>query len=234
MGREHSFVGDSRARLPAVHGAPPRRVSLFTADHETAIMTTFRNTGMPDQDWWNELWPDPEGVLDDVGLLDVDSLVDVACGDGHFTVPAARRVESVYGVDLDADLLAALDDRAADAGVDVTSVEADARDLPGVLPERVEGALLANVFHGVEDRVGLATAVADVLEPGGRFVVVNWDPLPRAETTVLGEPRGPPTDLRTGPDAVRRAVRTAGFEVVETTRLPPYHHAVVADLEPTG
>jgi SAM-dependent methyltransferase len=192
-------------------------------------MTTFQNTGMPDWDWWSECFPDPVGVLRAVGLLDVDSLVDVASGDGFFTVPAAHHVDTVYAVDLESDLLAALGDHAADAGVEVTTVEGDVRGLPTLLPEQVEGALLANVFHGVDDRPGLARAVADTLEPGGRFAVVNWDDRPRAETTLLGEPRGPPTDLRIVPEVTQTAVADAGFEVVDTVDLPPYHHAVVCE-----
>lgn len=194
-------------------------------------MTEFQNTGMPDWDWWSELWPDAEVVLRQVGLSQVDSLVDVACGDGYFTIPAARQVETVFGVDLDPELLADLRAMADAEGVEVTSIEGDARDLPDVLPERVEGALLANVFHGVDDRVGLVEAVAESLEPGGRFVVVNWDARPREETTVLGEPRGPPTAMRIAPEVTREAVAAAGFDVVETVALPPYHHAVVADRE---
>lgn len=194
-------------------------------------MSEFQNTGMPDWDWWSELWPDPEGVLRQVGLSRVDSLVDVACGDGYFTLPATRQVETVYGVDLDSELLADLRTMADAEDVEVTTAEGDARDLPEVLPERVGGALLANVFHGVDDRVGLAGAVAESLEPGGRFAVVNWDARPREETTVLGDPRGPPTVMRIAPAVTREAVAAAGFEVVETVSLPPYHHAVVADRD---
>lgn len=192
-------------------------------------MTEFQNTGMPDWDWWGELWPDPAGVLDDVGLLEADSLVDIACGDGYFTIPAAEHVETVYGVDLNTDLLAALGDHADEAGVEITAVEGDARDLPDLLPEPVEAALLANVFHGVDDRPGFARQVYEVLEPGGRFVLINWDARPREETTLLGEPRGPPSELRIGPEVTHEAVEDAGFTVVETVELPPYHHAVVCE-----
>lgn len=192
-------------------------------------MTEFRNTGMPDWDWWGELWSDPEGVLRQVGLLDVDSLVDIACGDGIFTVPAAQHVETMYAVDLDTDLLARLDDYATQVGVEVTTVEGDASDLPELLPGRVDGALLANVFHGVDDRAGFAATVREVLEPGGRFVVVNWDERPREETTILGEPRGPPTALRIAPEVTKGAVEAAGFEVVETAEVSPYHYAVVCE-----
>lgn len=191
-------------------------------------MTEFRNTGQPDWDWWGELWPDPAGVLRELGLLAVDSLADVACGNGYFTVPAARHVGTVYGVDIDAALLAALDDHAASEGVEVGAVAGDARELPALLPERVAAVLLANTLHGVDEPVALARAVRESLLDGGRFAVVNWRPLPRAETTALGEPRGPPTALRLSAAETVEILEEAGFTVEKRVALDPYHYGVVA------
>lgn len=189
-------------------------------------MAEFQNTGHPDRDWWRALWGDPADTLDALGI-DGGSLVDLCCGYGYFTVEAARRCDPVYGVDLDEDLLGTLDTRTADSGVDVDIRQADARDLPDTVPERVATVLLANTFHGVPDKEALATAVHATLVPGGRFVVVNWYDVPADETTVLGEPRGPPEDLRLSPEATRRAVEPAGFETVETVPLTDSHYGVV-------
>jgi SAM-dependent methyltransferase len=190
-------------------------------------MTRFRHTGMPDWDWWRELFPDPAALLHDLGLADVGSLADVACGNGYFAVPAAGLVETVYAIDLDTDLLDALEAHAAREGVAVEPIEGDARDLPDLLPDPVAAVLLANTFHGVDDRAGLAHAVRESLVPGGRFAVVNWHARPREETTVLGEPRGPPTEVRITPAETRAAVERVGFRVAEELDLEPYHYAVV-------
>ncbi|WP_435196872.1 hypothetical protein [Natronomonas sp. EA1] len=104
----------------------------------------------------------------------------------------------------------------------------DARELPALLPEPVEAVLLANTLHGVDDRVGLARAVRDSLVEGGRFAVVNWKPLPRAETTVRAAPRGPPTDQRLPADETVGTLEEAGFTVERTVELEPYHYGVVA------
>lgn len=191
-------------------------------------MTRFQNTRQPDWDWWGTLWDDPYATLRALGADEADSVLDLACGDGFFTIPLAELVDgAVYGVDLDADCLARLRDYATEAGVDVTPIAGDARHLSSLLAEPVDYVLLANTFHGVGDQEGLAVAVHDVLEPGGRFVVVNWHDLPREETTVTGAVRGPPTELRMTPDETREVVEAAGFEAVETVELPPYHYGVV-------
>ncbi|WP_254839590.1 class I SAM-dependent methyltransferase [Natronomonas marina] len=190
-------------------------------------MDRFRNTAQPDRDWWRALWPDPEGTLRKLGI-DGGTLADVACGDGHFTLPAADIVDRVYAVDIDPALLADLDERVAAAGVaGVEPVEGDARDLPSLLPERVETALLANTFHGAEDPKALAAAVRRALTDDGRFVVVNWHDRPPEATTVLGEPRGPPEPLRLSPGATTDAVEAAGFEALEVLDLGPYHYGIV-------
>jgi len=64
--------------------------------------------------------------------------------------------------------------------------------------------LIANTFHGVPDKPPLAVEVA--LRPGGTFVIINWHRLPGEESTVLGKPRGPATDMRMQPAAVAAAV----------------------------
>jgi len=63
--------------------------------------------------------------------------------------------------------------------------------------------------------------------PGGRFVVVNWHRRPREETTVLGQPRGPKTEMRMEPEDVVAVAGSAGLRLERTVDLPPYHYAVV-------
>ncbi|NIP64400.1 MAG: methyltransferase, partial [Gammaproteobacteria bacterium] len=39
---------------------------------------------MPDRDWWNALWPDPEEIVRLVGVEAGMNVVDLCCGDGYF------------------------------------------------------------------------------------------------------------------------------------------------------
>ena len=189
----------------------------------------FTGTGMPDRDWWSALWPDPEGVLRKLGVAPGMTVVDLCCGDGYFTAPLALLVEGrVYGVDLDPAMLEKARAEVARAGATVRAwIRADARDLAGLIPEKVDFVLIANTFHGVPDKTGLARGVAAVLKAGGTFAVVNWHPLPREKTVVLGEPRGPKTALRMAPDKVRAVVEPAGFDLDRVVELPPYHYGAL-------
>ena len=86
---------------------------------------------------------------------------------------------------------------------------------------------MANAFHGVPDRSRLSHAVRAVLKPGGQFAIINWHPRPREETTVLGEPRGPRTELRMSTQETTVAVEESGLERGRLIEVPPYHYAAV-------
>lgn len=189
----------------------------------------FEGTGMPDPGWWEALWPDPMAVLRAVGVKSGMDVVDLCCGDGWFTLPLATIARSVVAIDIDGRLLAAAKVRIAERGgaPNVTFVEADAYDLARHVSRPVDLVFLANAFHGVPDRPRLVRAVVDALKSGGLFSVVGWHALPREQTTVLGEPRGPATELRMSLDETIEAVEPAGLRFIRHEDVSPYHYGAV-------
>jgi len=194
-------------------------------------MDRFQNTNQPDWDWWGRLWPTPGATLRRLGVAPGETVAEVASGNGYFTLPAARVTDPspVYALDLDESLLDELSHLAGKQGIEnVKTVRGDARETAERLPEPVDTVLLANTFHGVDETARVVRAVFDSLRPGGSFVVVNWQDRPREQTTVAGEPRGPPTDLRLSPEETADAVLdAAAFDRDEHVELPPYHYALV-------
>lgn len=188
----------------------------------------FPATLMPDKDWWQTLWPDPTGVLRNIGIASGMDVVDLCCGDGHFTAPLCRLTTpgKTIGIDLDPDLLdkAKLACETAD---NFTALLGDARDLPDLLTTLVDLVFLANTFHGVSDQTNLARIVCHALKPGGCFAVINWHQQPREETTVLGQPRGPSAKLRMTPENVVRVVEPAGLNLETVVDVGPYHYGAV-------
>lgn len=193
-------------------------------------MDTFQNTGQPDWDWWGTLWPTPGETLRRLGVEHGDTLAEVGSGNGYFALPAARIIEPapVYALDVDESLLADLEQVADQQEIEnVVPIHGDARNLAENLPSDVDTVLLANTFHGIDDREEFVQKVFEALEPGGRFLVVNWHDQPREETTVLDAPRGPPTALRVSPAETRAIVAAAAdFEEGRHVPLPPYHYGL--------
>ena len=91
---------------------------------------------------------------------------------------------------------------------------------------------MANAFHGVPDPARLATAVKAALKPSGRFAIVNWHARPRERTTILGEPRGPKTELRLTPEKTIGAVKMDGLQCLTLVEIPPYHYGAIFERSP--
>lgn len=193
----------------------------------------FVGTEMPDPNWWETLWPDPASVLALTGLAPGMNVIDLCCGDGWFTLPIAKIARRVTAVDLDARLLGLARSRLAQNKiVNCDFVEGDAYDLTTLVSSPVDFVFLANVFHGVPDKPRLMDAVASVLSPGGHFAMVNWHARSREETTVLGLPRGPKTELRMTPQQTIAAAQSPAFKLSRVVDAPPYHYGVVLERLP--
>lgn len=185
---------------------------------------------MPTAGWWEALWPDPAGVLRAVGIKPATEVIDLCSGDGWFTLQLAKVVKRVIAIDIDATLLAIARKRLAENGIEnCVYLNGDACRLKELWPQAVDFVFMANAFHGVPDKIRLVLSVCDALKDGGRFAIVNWQARPREETHVLGEPRGPRTELRMTPEQTIEHANAGGLKFVSTIDLPPHHYAVILE-----
>ena len=146
----------------------------------------------------------------------------------HF--PLSKIARRVIAIDIDRKLLDAAKVRFDERGgaPNVALIEADAYDLGNYVREPIDHVFLANAFHGVPDQPRLTRAVRDVLKPGGVFAIVSWYARPE-ETTVLGQLRGPATELRMTPRRTIEVVEASGLTFREQTDVSPYHYAAIFD-----
>jgi ubiquinone/menaquinone biosynthesis C-methylase UbiE len=188
----------------------------------------FQGTGMPDPGWWEALWPDPAKVIADVGVRPGMTVIDLCSGDGWFTLQLAKVASMVIAVDIDEKLIRTSQVRLAEARLtNCRFIVSDAYEVASATGELVDHVFLANAFHGVPDRPRLARAVRDVLKTDGLFAIVNWHARPRQQTTVLGEPRGPPTEMRMTPQQTRADVEAGGLKFAYQVEVSPYHYGAV-------
>ena len=188
----------------------------------------FKGTEMPTAGWWEALWPDPASVLAQVGVTAGMDVVDLCSGDGWFTLQIARLVRQVTSIDIDRNFLDLAGVRLAENGIaNCKFVEGNAYDVDKLISQPADFVFMANAFHGVPERTRLARAVANALIPHGYFAIVNWHARPREETPILGEPRGPASELRMTVETTRAAVEPAGFRLHRLVELPPYHYGTI-------
>lgn len=194
----------------------------------------FEGTEMPTAGWWEALFPDPAGVLAAVGIAPGMNVVDLCSGDGWFTLQIAKVARRVTAIDIDGKLLEVARHRLAESGLtNCDYVQGDAYNVAELLKQPADFVFLANAFHGVPDKPRLARAVKAALAPRGKFVIVNWHQRPREETVILGEPRGPRTDLRLAPEQTIDAVEAGGLRLLQLVEVPPYHYAAVFERSPS-
>jgi ubiquinone/menaquinone biosynthesis C-methylase UbiE len=155
-------------------------------------------------------------------------VVDLCSGDGWFTLHIAKIARHVVAIDIDPDLLDVSHHRLSESGVtNCDYLAGDAYDLAKLVPGNTDFVFMANAFHGVPDRPRLALAVRATLRPGGLFAIINWHQRPREETVVLGEPRGPKTELRLSPEQTAKAIEPSGLKLAHLDEVPPYHYAAI-------
>jgi len=116
---------------------------------------------------WEELAASADGEI-----------LDLGCGTGRVALHLARRGHTVIGLDRDAELLAALAERAQ--GLPVEPLHADAREFALDRPVALALAPMQTLqlLAGREDRLACLRHVAATLTPGGRFAAAILEEMP--------------------------------------------------------
>jgi ubiquinone/menaquinone biosynthesis C-methylase UbiE len=157
----------------------------------------------------------------------VSYVIDLCSGDGWFTLQIAKIARHVSAIDIDPTLLEVARHQLVESGVAKCELIAgDAYDI-AKLAGPADFVFMANAFHGVPDRARLAKAVGTALKPDGQFAIVNWHKRPREETLILGEPRGPNTELRMSPEETIKSVEADSLKFIKLVEIPPYHYGII-------
>ena len=116
-----------------------------------------------------------ELVVERAGVEPGSELLDVACGTGNASIPAARAGARVTGLDFAPGLLEIARERAADAMVEIEFVEGDAQELPfdDASFDRVVSTF-GHMFAPDHERT--AAEMKRVLRPQGVIAVACWTP----------------------------------------------------------
>ena len=163
-------------------------------------------------------------------------VLDVAAGTGNVALAAARAGASVVASDLTPALIETGRRRAAERGLSVEWVEADAEALP--FADAVFDAVTSSVgVMFAPDQVTAAEELLRVCRPGGVLGLVNWTPeswsarLFGVLAAHVPPPPGPPPVLWGDEDHIR-GLLSDGLDTLDTLRhdLVVDHFATPADL----
>jgi ubiquinone/menaquinone biosynthesis C-methylase UbiE len=167
---------------------------------------------------------DPPSVLSRLGLSpEAASVVDLGCGYGTFTIPAATLIRgTVHGFDIEPEMIRATRSKATSAGL--ANVKLHLKDFAaegtGLPDASVDYVMLFNILHAEEPRRLLREAYR-ILAPGGTAAAMHW-------ISDRPTPRGPSMEIRPAPEDFRKWMTGEGFRVeAGVVDLPPYHFGTV-------
>jgi SAM-dependent methyltransferase len=142
---------------------PNPNKALWEKGNFTRIAETMRQSG--------------EEFVETLGITKGMKVLDLGCGDGTTALPAAKRGADVLGVDIAANLVAAGNERAREAGLaNLRFEEGDASSLSNITDAQFD--LVVSIFGAMfaPRPVNVAREMVRVTKPGGRIVMGNWIP----------------------------------------------------------
>lgn len=120
--------------------------------------------------------------VDIISLLDITpgaQLADVGAGGGYYSFKMASATGptgKVFAVDINPESLSFIQKQASAAGLQNIETVLAKADEPGLSSASVNLILLRNVYHHLPDRVGYFRRLRAALRPGGRIVIIDYDP----------------------------------------------------------
>lgn len=206
--------------------------ALFIAAPAGAQSPHSHHHSFADSEKWSKVfddpkrdaWQKPHEVIQALALKPDAVVADIGSGTGYFAVRFARMVPKgkVYGLDVEPDMVKHLAERAQREGLgNLVSAKAE----PGAarLPEKVDLAILVDVYHHVEDRERYFARLRASLRPGGRLAVIDFR---------MDSPQGPPRAARIPPERVKAELAKAGYAVDREHVFLPNQYFLV--FRPTG
>lgn len=166
-----------------------------------------------------DAWQKPHEVIQALALKPDAVVADIGSGTGYFAVRFAHMVSKgkVYGLDTEPDMVRYLAERAKREGLaNLRSVRAAPGDPK--LPEKVDLAILVDVYHHVESRERYFDKLRGSLKPGGRVAIIDF----RMDSQV-----GPPKAARIAPEQVKAELKQAGYALEKEHAFLPNQYFLV-------
>jgi len=170
-------------------------------------------------------WLPPGEVLGWLELRPGMTVADIGAGTGYFAIPLARAIGPtgrVLAVDLQPQLLEMLQGKLAkpDAPANIVTLQGTASST-GLADSSCDRAVLANVWHELDDPAAALAELTRILKPGGRIAVLDWRP-------DVERPPGPPLEHRLPAREVQRFFEVHGKQVDAVRNVGQYSYLVLA------
>ena len=161
---------------------------------------------------------DPFRVLSLCPVNPRDTVADIGCGPGYFTLPLAKFLINgkIFALDTSDEMIEACQSRLDEARMGNADVmKCGEYDFP-LAPASVDGLFIAFVVHHPDDRERFLKAAKEILKTGGWCFILEWH---KKETE-----SGPPQERRITPDELRQIAENSGFRVQGSRDINEEHY----------
>jgi ubiquinone/menaquinone biosynthesis C-methylase UbiE len=166
-------------------------------------------------------WYNPEAVLKEAGLQEGMTFVDVGCGDGFFSLLAAKVVDetgTVYAVDTDAQAIQKLQNKATEQGIrNIHATTAPAEEIL-FCNGCADIVFYSMVLHDFNDPAKVLSNAKQMLKPGGTLADLDWK---KKQMDF-----GPPFEIRFSERKAAELIKQAGMNL-QTIREAGQHHYLI-------
>ncbi len=172
-------------------------------------------------------WQNPEAILADIGLKPVLTFIDIGCGGGFFTMPAARIMRKsgkVYGIDVNSDYVNELRENAAKENLNNIDLTVGKAEVVVVCEGCADIVFFGVVLHDFEDASKVLRNANRMLKPNGQLFNLDW----KKERIDIG----PQFQKRFSEDYAAELIKAAGFIVENIKPSGRYHYLISAIKQP--
>ncbi len=158
------------------------------------------------------------------------TLLDLGCGEGHYTLAAADRMGGkglIYALDLWKPGIEKLEQKSAAEGRrNLKAMQVDISKAVPLEDRQVDVALMATVLHDLLEfglAAGALKEAARVIKPGGTLAIVEFKK--------IEGPPGPPLRVRLTPEEVEKVVTPYGFKKNRVVEVGQYNYLILFTRE---
>ena len=174
-----------------------------------------------------DAWQRPAQVVALLQIAPGMTVADIGAGTGYFLPYLSRAVGptgKVLGLDVEADMVRHMKDRASREGLANVTAAQVAPDDPGLPAGAVDRVLIVDTWHHIGAREAYVKKLAAGLRPGGFVTVVDF---------TLESDKGPPREHRIPADVVMKELASAGLAARVVQETLPDQYIVVGERPAT-
>ncbi|EAW29870.1 hypothetical protein GP2143_11744 [marine gamma proteobacterium HTCC2143] len=115
-------------------------------------------------------------LIQNMGLKDTDSVVDLGAGTGYFSFPIAQQLSAgkVLAIDIEPEMLKRIEQRKTVSGIQNIETVLASKTNPNIPADSVDVVLLVDAYHEFSHPREVMAAVSRGLKPGGRVILVEY------------------------------------------------------------